>query len=63
MNTAIASIIAGLLNFAFELWRKNAGKPEGWMPTPDDYRELLNEVDAATPEAEKDAARKRLGLT
>jgi len=62
MSTAAATIIASLLNFSFEIWRTHAGKPVGWKPTQADIDSLLSEVDDATPEAEKEAARKRLGL-
>ena len=62
MNSSISTIVVTLLNFAFEIWRTHSGKPAGWKPTQEDIDALLNEVDAATPEAEKEAARKRLGL-
>ena len=62
MNAATATILAQLLNFAFELWRTHSGKPEGWKPTQEDIDELLGEVEEATPEAEKQAAADRLGI-
>jgi hypothetical protein len=61
MNPAIATIIASLLNFAFEIWRTHSGKPAGWVPSQAEIDGLLAEVDTATPEAEKTAARKRIG--
>lgn len=62
MNAIIASGIVAIINGAFEIWRIHANKPEGWKPSPDDIANLVASVDAATPEAEKAAARKRLGL-
>jgi len=59
MQTAI---ILGLINGAFELLRTHLGKPEGWKPSEQDWSDLEASVDAATPEAEKAAARARLGL-
>jgi hypothetical protein len=58
METAIAAAIAAI----FQIWANHAGKPEGWKPTPADIDDLLGLVAAATPEAEKAAARVRLGL-
>lgn len=54
----IANIIAG----GFELLRTHLNKPEGWKPTLQDIADLNASVDAATPEAEKAAARVRLNL-
>jgi hypothetical protein len=62
MNRATAAIIASLMNFTFEIWRTHSGKPDGWKPTPEDIAALLNEVSAATPTAEKQAAAERLGV-
>lgn len=62
MNAAAATIIVSLLNFVFELWRTHSGKPAGWKPTQEDIDALIAEVDAATPEAEREAAKKRLGI-
>jgi len=59
MQTAI---ILGLINGAFELLRTHLGKPAGWKPSETDWADLEASVDAATPEAEKAAARARLGL-
>ena len=58
METYIAQIIAA----AFQLWANHANKPPGWKPTQTEVDDLLSQVDAATPEAEKAAARARLGL-
>lgn len=57
-EAAIAAIISG----AFELLRTHLNKPEGWKPSIQDIEALNASVDAATPQAEKDAARVRLGL-
>jgi len=62
MSAATATILASLLNFAFELWRTHSGKPAGWKPTQADIDALLSEVDKSDPEAEKEAAKKRLGI-
>lgn len=58
MTTAIATAIAAI----FQIWANHAGKPEGWKPSQQDIDDLLGLVDAASPEAEKAAARVRLGL-
>jgi hypothetical protein len=62
MSATLTAAIASLITGAFEVWRINSGKPEGWKPTPEDVAELLALVDEATPEARKQLARERLGL-
>lgn len=57
-EAALAAIIAG----SFELLRNHLNQPEGWKPTMADIEALNALVDAATPEAEKAAARVRLGI-
>ncbi len=57
-EAALAAIITG----AFELLRTHLNKPEGWKPTMADIDALNAMVDSATPEAEKLAARQRLGM-
>ena len=57
-EAALAAIIAG----SFELLRTHMNQPEGWKPAMEDIEALLARVDAATPEAEKAAARQRLGM-
>lgn len=57
-EAALAAIISG----SFELLRNHLNKPPGWKPTPEDVQSFLDSVDAATPEAEKAAARARLGM-
>ena len=58
METLIAT---GILTL-FQIWANHVNKPEGWKPTQQDIDDLLAQVDAATPESEKAAARLRLGL-
>ena len=55
-------IIASIISGGFELLRVYLNKPEGWKPSQQDIDDLLMEVDLATPEACKAAARLRLGL-
>lgn len=57
-EAALAAIITG----SFELLRNHLDKPEGWKPTTRDINALLERVAAATPAAEKLAAKKRLGM-
>jgi len=58
MNELIAAtILAGI-----QLWARHNNKPADWKPTAQDILDILNAVDAATPEAEKAAAAKRLGV-
>lgn len=59
MNPAI---IAAIISGGFELLRQYLNQPEGWTPTQQDIDDLNAAVEAATPEAEKAAARVRLGL-
>lgn len=59
MNELIAAGIVALV----QIWARHNNKPADWKPTPQDIADIINEVDAATPEAEKAAARKRLGLS
>lgn len=56
------TIIATLLNTVIQLWANHANKPPGWEPSAQDYADMRSQVDAATPEAMKAAARVRLGL-
>jgi len=56
------SIIAAIITGGFELMRIHQQKPEGWKPTQAEVDAFLLNVDSATPEAEKAAARVRLGL-
>ncbi len=58
----ISSAVAGILLGAFEIWANHTGKPEGWIPSAEDWDQFLNEVDMATPEARKALAAKRLGV-
>jgi hypothetical protein len=58
MEIAIATAIAAL----FQIWANHTGRPEGWKPSQQDLDDLLAQIDAASPAAEKAAARKRLGL-
>ena len=55
-------LIITAINVGIQLWAEHTGKPEGWKPTPQDLADILAQVDAATPEAEKQAARDRLGI-
>jgi len=56
------SIIAAIITGGFELMRIHQNRPEGWKPTQADVDAFLLGVDAATPEAEKAAARARLNM-
>lgn len=58
METYIAAALTALI----QIWANHTGKPADWKPTAQDVADLLASVDAATPEAEKSAARARLGL-
>lgn len=62
MTPALETALVATISGAFELWRIHANKPEGWRPTSRDVDNLMRLVDEATPEAEKEAARKRLGI-
>lgn len=55
-------LIALGIDTLLKLWATHANKPAGWVPTPEDWAQLKSEVLAATPEAELEAAKKRLGL-
>ncbi len=58
METYIAAALTAL----FQIWANHSNKPPGWKPTDAEIDDLLAQADAATPEAEKAAARVRLGL-
>jgi hypothetical protein len=62
MTPALTAALVATINGAFSLWRVYANKPADWRPTEADISELLAQVDAATPEAEREAARARLNL-
>lgn len=62
MSPALEAALVATIAGAFELFRIHANKPEGWKPSAEDVANLLAMVDRATPEAEKEAAKKRLGL-
>jgi len=61
-NAAISAAVTALINATFEIIRTHMNKPEGWKPTVDEWNDLLNLVNLATPENEKAAARVRLGI-
>lgn len=63
MSAASTAIAVATVNFLSELVRVRLNKPEGWKPSPQDIADFVIEIDAATPEAEKAAAKQRLGLT
>jgi hypothetical protein len=63
MNPAALSLIALGLDALIKLWANHTGKPVDWQPSAQDWADLKAQVDAATPEAEKAAARARLGIT
>lgn len=58
--TPAITIILGLINGGFSLLANHLGKPEGWKPTAQEWDDLQSEVNAATPEAVRAAARARL---
>lgn len=62
MTPALTAALVATINGAFSLWRIYANKPADWRPSESDISELLAQVDAASPEAEKAAARARLNL-
>jgi hypothetical protein len=62
MNATTTAITVAVVNFLSEVIRVRMNKPEGWKPSPQEIADFVVEIDAATPEAEKEAARKRLGL-
>ena len=55
-------IIMGIIDGGFKLLANHLGKPEGWKPSPEEWDALAASVEAATPEAEKEAARQKLNL-
>ena len=58
MITLVAKGIDALIG----IWANHTGKPEGWKPSAQDVDDLLAQIDAASPAAEKAEARARLGL-
>jgi len=62
VNPQALSLIALGLDALIRLWATHTNKPAGWTPTAEDWAQLKADVLAATPEAELEAAKKRLGL-
>lgn len=62
MTPQALSLIALGLDALIKLWALHENKPAGWKPSPEDWAKLREEVEAATPQAELEAAKKRLGL-
>lgn len=62
MGALALPILLDIIDGGFKLLANHLGKPEGWIPTQQDWDDLANTVDEATPEAVKAAARERLGL-
>jgi len=60
---SILTLVGTGINTLIQIWAEHANKPEGWKPTPQDLSDFLAQVDAATPAAEKQAARDRLGIS
>ena len=60
MNPATLALIAMGLDALLKLWAQHTNKPADWKPTPQDWLDLMAQIDAATPEAEKAAASARL---
>ena len=60
---SILTLVGTGINTLIQIWAEHSNKPEGWKPTPQDLTDFLAQVDAATPEAEKQAARSRLGIS
>jgi ubiquinone biosynthesis protein UbiJ len=58
----ILTLVGTGINTLIQIWAEHANKPEGWKPTPQDLADFLAQVDASSPEAEKAAARVRLGI-
>ncbi len=58
----IITLVAKAINALIEIWGRHTGKPPDWRPTAQDLADFLAQVDAASPEAEKAAARARLGI-
>lgn len=56
------TLIAAGLNALLGILANHLNKPPGWIPTQQDLIDFLGQVDQSTPEAEKAAARIRLGL-
>lgn len=43
MNPTLV-IAAEVLRFALEIYRRHAGKPADWLPTPEDWQALEQDV-------------------
>jgi len=41
MNPAAIYAVSQIIASAIEIWRQNANKPDGWMPTQADWDALL----------------------
>ena len=65
MNPLLATAAIGLIRAGIEeflAWREKKAQEVGWVPSASDVDAFLADIDAATPEAVKEQARKDLGL-
>lgn len=63
MGTLETALAIAAVNVVSEVVRVRMGKQEGWKPSAQDIASFIVEIDSASPEAEKEAARKRLNLS
>jgi len=62
MNPLIAAAIAQGISGLIEIWRVHSGKPAGWVPSPQDWDDMLV-LNEKTAEDYKTEAAARLGVT
>lgn len=61
MNPTTAAIIAQIAAALIELWRQTANKPEGWVPSAEEWDAVLA-LNEKTAEQYKQEAAELLGL-
>lgn len=61
MNPITASAIAQALLGLIEIWRQNANKPPEWVPSQQDWDDMLTFNDKTAEDYKREAA-ERLGI-
>ena len=62
MNPLTLSILLGIIDGGFKLLSNHLGKPDGWIPSQEEWDALNQIVRQSTPEVVKAEARERLGI-
>lgn len=61
MNPIIAAAIAQGIAALMEIWSNHANKPKGWVPTQDDWNELMSLSNKTPDDYKQEAAAQQQG--